>query len=161
MRLYLRRGDVFPSSKVGRMFMSQRLMRRSSTVTALRKIVSEALKRSAQYAGLTATDDVHPETLLGCGAEQMHLHIEGLLFREFAHPGQAGFDHLHDGWNLDTGIIRPLPVVRWRLRPAAGSAHRKACPQARGTATLASEAPGIIVGPNGQNIPGSKNIRTS
>jgi uncharacterized protein (DUF362 family) len=52
MRLYLRRGDVSPSSKVGHAFLNQRLMRRSSTVTALRKLVSEALKRSAQYAGL-------------------------------------------------------------------------------------------------------------
>jgi hypothetical protein len=52
IRLYLRRGDVFPTSKAGLDFLNTQVMRRSSTVTALRQVVSEALKWSAQFAGL-------------------------------------------------------------------------------------------------------------
>jgi hypothetical protein len=52
IRLYLRRGDIFPTSKSGLAFLNTQVMRRSSTVTALRQVVSEALKWSAQLAGL-------------------------------------------------------------------------------------------------------------
>ena len=52
IRLYLRRGDVYPTSKLGVEFLDGKVMRHSSTVTALRQIVSEALKLSAQIAGL-------------------------------------------------------------------------------------------------------------
>lgn len=52
IRLYLRRGDVFPISKIGLAFLNAQVMRRASTVTALRRVVSDAMKWSAQLSGL-------------------------------------------------------------------------------------------------------------
>lgn len=52
MRLYLRRGDVYPVSKVGKEFIDIKTFRRSNTVTALRSVVSEALRYACAMAHL-------------------------------------------------------------------------------------------------------------
>jgi len=52
MRLYLRRGDIFPVSKVGREFLYDKKSRQASTVTAFRSVVSEALRYACSVSRL-------------------------------------------------------------------------------------------------------------
>ena len=60
----------------------------------------QALRAPAEGAvgrRVAATDDVHPERLLGRRLEQVDLDVEVVLLGELVHPRQRAFDHFGDG----------------------------------------------------------------
>ena len=67
---------------------------------------------------ITSADNVDPKRLLGRRPEKIHIDVETMLVRTFAHFVQASLHHLNYGGNLDTGISAQdgngfLTLVGW------------------------------------------------
>jgi uncharacterized protein (DUF362 family) len=65
MRLYIRRGNIWPRTKNGELYLKQNIRRYSKTTVALRTLVADALKTIAGYHNLKIVDVNSAEWWLG------------------------------------------------------------------------------------------------
>ncbi len=65
MRLYIRRGNIWPRNKLGEEYIRKNATRRSTTTSALRAHVAEAMKDIAFYSGSSIVDVNRAEWWVG------------------------------------------------------------------------------------------------